>query len=291
MTIVGATITRTGGADVFRGLGGGFTIRRLVLDRCTIHGSTGRVFDAEGIVDITVRQCSIFKTGGMKFASSNAKVLVTRTRIENIQGSLLGGPSLAQFTQFAEMSGTLEVSWNEIVNDDPEGSFAEDLISLFKTSGAYVHDNYFYGQWTPGNPSVSSQNGITVEETGSSNNRIHDNILVATMGGPAVFQNVGTGNELMRNRVVRSGFLPDGVTRTRAGYSGLGVFTSGNHAHGNVVGFVGSSGRVDWEDDDLPADCLPLNTHYPGEVSMASERAERDRWQAKLVAVGVRVGV
>jgi hypothetical protein len=108
------------------------------------------------------------------------------------------------------------------------------------------------------------------------------------------------------NRYVHSGLLPDGVTKIKVGYAGLVCFPgapgrpepqNGNHAHENVIGHMNGSihggGRLDWEDDDLPPDCLGRNTHMApvgGTITQAHEQAERDRWRAKLTAAGVTVG-
>jgi hypothetical protein len=290
---------------VFRGLGGGYTIKNLTLDHVRINGGSNRVFDIDGAVEnITVRNCTIEKTEGMKISvlsQPGARILITKTRIHNIQGSP------GNLTQFVQWNGTVaalaEVSWNEIVNDDPEGSFAEDVMSLHACDGVHVHDNFFYGQWTPGNPSVSSQGGITMEE-GARNNIVEDNILVA-VHGLTINYNVGPNNIIRNNRYVHAGLLPDGVTKIKVGYCGLVCFPgsqaqwpqNGNHAHGNVVGHMNGTahggGRCDWEDDDFPPDCLPTNTHMApvgGTITLAHEQAERDRWAAKKAASGVTVG-
>ena len=106
----------------------------------------------------------------------------------------------------------------------------------------------------------------------------------------------GNNNLFQGNRVVRSGFLTDGVTLNRNGYEGIWISTNGsnNHAHGNYVGFVNRDGaRVDGRFLGAPegdAGEWTNNTHMPGAISLAVEQNEWAIWQQKLAANGVTVG-
>jgi hypothetical protein len=297
-----ATITNTSG-DVFRGLGGDFTIKNLTLDHCRINGGPRRVFDVEGAENITVRNCTIEGTTGMKFSGPmpGAAILVTRTRLRNLRGA--PDATTSQFSQFNGVTGaTIELSWNECIHDDPN-TFAEDLVSIYATDGVWVHDCFFDGQWIPGNPPTSSQGGITIE-AGSSNSLVEDIILVGTMGH-TIYTDAGPNNTVRRVRLVRSSYLPDRVTRSQIGWLGCTSYPgspgrapqNGNHTHDCVVGFMNGTihggDRLDFLPDHFAPDCFAtMKSLDPvgGVITVAHEDAERTRWQQKKQAAGVIVG-
>ena len=205
---------------------------------------------------------------------------------------------VGNFVQFRSVqNSTVEVSWNQVINEYNKSN-PEDLISLYQSANANVHDNYFFGQSTPGNAYAnSSQNGITIEsgsQAGSaSNNRITNNQVIA---GESIGMFSGNNNLFQGNRIVRSGVLTDGVTLNRNGYEGIWISTNGsnNHAHGNYVGFVNRDGaRVDGRFLGAPEGDpgeWSNNTHMPGTISLAVEQNEWTLWQQKLSANGITVG-
>jgi hypothetical protein len=269
----------------------------VTVDHVFGYGGNGRFLLAENFKSVTVRNCTIDKTSGIKLAVpvSGSSVLITRNKHRNIQR---GNPNYGNFVQFAEVrTATVEVSWNEIINEYNQ-SEPEDLVSIFKSANIRVHDNYFQGQYSPNNTSTSTQNGITLENgfnptpgLETHNNEIWNNQLVGTIGGVGMFP--GTrDNYAHDNRIVQDGFLPDGVTRIGAGYRGMSIQqgTTNNRASGNVVGFVNKDGvRYDYGFDGAPGE-LARNTSLPNPVTKATEDNELGLWRAKLASNGVVIG-
>jgi hypothetical protein len=86
VTIVGSRIRNLDGGDLIKGVN--WQIPRLTMERTFLYGGTGRVFDAEGCQQVTVRNCTIDKTSGMKIVTSAAAtILITRNKQRNIQGA------------------------------------------------------------------------------------------------------------------------------------------------------------------------------------------------------------
>src|SRR5262249_19644653 len=144
--------------------------------------TSGRFFQADQYQSVTIRNCSIENTMGIEVdrGLAGSSVLITRNRQHNIQGN--GTNPVGNFVQFRTVkTSTIDVSWNEIVNDYNH-SDPEDIISLFNTDHARIHDNMLWGQSTPGNAyNTSSQGGITAEGT-ATDNEIWNNQIVDGMG-------------------------------------------------------------------------------------------------------------
>jgi hypothetical protein len=288
--IVESTVVNLAGGDLIEVA---FSAQgNVTVDHVFGYGGNGRFLEAENFKSVTVRNCTIDRTSGIKLAvpAAGASVLITRNKHRNIQR---GSSNYGNFVQFAEVqTATVDVSWNEIVNDYNQ-SEPEDLVSIFKSAHIRLHDNYFQGQYSPNNTSSSSQNGITIEHGRGGGPLSHENVvwrnqLVDTLGGIGVF--AGDRNRVYDNRVVQDGRLPDGV-RLRAGTRGLSIHSGiANEAYGNVVGFVNRHGRRG--DMWFPAEPSQYvrNTRLPGKVRRATEMAELRAWNAKLTAHRIRIG-
>lgn len=287
------------GGDLIKGVN--WRIPDLTLERGLAYGSTGRLFDAEGCRRISVSNCTIEGTSGMKMAHVEAgcQILVTRNKQRNIQGA----PNyLSAFFKVAEVqTATVEVCWNEIINEY-DLSHPEDIISLFKSAHCKVHDNYIQHNSTPGNAyNTSSQGTITLDYPDNvgplvHHNEVYDNQLVDTVNG-VLIPAKAHDNFVHHNRVIQDGKLPNGQQMGN-GYSCMSILaTAGpnNHMHDNVVGFVNRDGqRMDW----WPMDGAPegaaaeiaKNVTLPNPITAAMEAAEWTLWQQKLAANGVTVG-
>ncbi len=300
VTIVNSVVKNLAGGPLINARGA----VQVVVQNTRAYGgasaqTSGRFFVAESFKSVTIRNCSIENTRGIELwptSVSGASVLITRNRHHNVQGS--GTSPVGNFIQFRSVtSSAIEVSWNEVINDYNR-SDPEDLISLYQSANANIHDNYFVGQSKPGNAyASSSQNGVTIESGtvpgSASNNVISNNQLVA---GYAIGMFSGNNNVFRDNRIVRSGFLTDGVTMNRNGYEGIWIGTNGsnNRATGNVIGYVNRDGvRSDGRFPGAPGGDgaeWANNTHMPGTVTLAVERNEWTLWQQKLGANGITVG-
>ncbi len=128
----------------------------------------GRFFEAEGSKSVTIENCEFENTAGIKFSSihaSGASIVVRRNRVRNVVRDSSQG--LRQFVQLAEVtSAAVEISWNEVVNE-PGKSEVEDVISIFKSHGVNVHDNYFKGGYPLVNGADYSGAGLTIEQLSS----------------------------------------------------------------------------------------------------------------------------
>ena len=265
----------------------------VTLRTVKAFGGTGRFFEAEGYKSIRIENCTVDRTGGIKLVHgvAGSSVLVTRNTHRNIQR---GSGHFGNFVQFAEVqNSTIDVSWNEIINEYNR-SEPEDVINIFKSAHARVHDNYLQGGYPLKNLAQSSANGITIEGVGSFDNEIWNNQVVDSVGGIGIVG--GHDNSVHHNRIVQDGKLDDGTT-LRAANLGLAVWNLGgfsgfvnNRAHDNVVGYVHAAGyRNDFWFPDAPGD-YARNTSRRGRVTRTTERAERTAWLVKLEVNRIRVG-
>lgn len=273
----------------------------VTLRRVRALGGSGRFLEAEGFESIRVVNCTIERTAGIKLVRSEgqASVVITKNRQRNIQGPSQGAKGFTQFVQLVEVqTAAIDISWNEIVNEFGR-SEVEDVISLFKTAHARVHDNYIQGGYPLTNTSDSSASGITVEVGDaigptSFDNLIFRNQVIDNVGGIGLAG--GRDNVAHSNRVVQDGKLGGG-SPLAASNVGLAVWNSAalpgfvnNRAYANVVGFVHAGGhRNDMWFPDSPGD-YRLNKRIRGRVDHRSEQLERKAWLRKLAATRVRIG-
>ena len=274
----------------------------ITIRNVQAFGGAGRFFEAEGFKTVIIENNTIDNTGGVKLASSasGSTVKISRNKHRNIQDTT--GSNFGNFVQLAEVQGgSIEISWNEIINEYNK-SHPEDIVSLYKTANARIHDNYFQHSSTPGNAyNTSSQGTVTVESSDSAgpfsvNNEIWNNQFIDTVNG--VYFGPGTSNNFAHhNRLIQDGFLPGGVTRMGNGWSGMSIQLGGtnNHMHDNISGYVNRDGqRMDW----IPMEGAPegagseiaKNITLPDPITQLTEQAEWTLWQQKLSASGVTLG-
>lgn len=294
-----------------RNLAGGRNIHatssqaQITIDHAYIYGgstyqTSHRWFEAVNFRTIVISNCTIENTRGIQLEGgiADSSVLITRCKHLNIQGN--GTNPVGNFVQFREcVNPTLEVSWNEITNHY-NLSNPEDIVSIYHTSNTNIHDNLFRWQSSPGNPSSSSQGGITMDQStiggGGQNNIIQDNQLIGTEPILIYATTGGDNNSVLDNRIVDSGLLEDGVTTCNTRGLGIHVLTGGsnNRATGNVVGVTHNGSRtVDWRLEGCPGGDTsegPNNTHMPGAITHQTELAEYALWLQKLVTNDVTIG-
>ena len=185
-------------------------------------------------------------------------------------------------------NATIEVSWNEIVNEYNR-SAPTDIVSIFKTANVKMHDNYIDHQSEPGNTAVYSQNTVTVDPGGqpemNHDNEIWNNQLVDAL---AIGIFGGSNNRVHDNRVVQDGYLPDGVTRMGQWSEPFFCASGGanNVFSSNTAAFVNKDGSYQY--GNLSACSASNNSYLP--IAQATEQGERASWQAKLAANGIQVG-
>jgi hypothetical protein len=267
------------------------------------YQTSGRFFQAYDFKSVTIRNSTIENTRGIEltYGVAGSSVLVTRNKHRNIQGN--GASPPGNFVQLREVqTATVEVSWNEVTNEYGK-SHPEDIISVFKSANARVHDNYLQHNSTPGNAyNTSSQGTITLDYPDGvgpapHDNEIWNNQMVDTVNGVHV-PNSAYNNFIHHNRLIQDGLLPDGVTRMGNGYSGMSILAGAgpnNRMHDNVVGYVNRDGaRMDWWPMDGAAEgaaaAIAMNTTLPGPITREMELNEWTLWQQKLAANGITLG-
>ena len=222
------------------------TEANLTLVRVTGYGGSARFLEAEGFKSITVRNCTLNKTGGIYLISpvEGARVSVTRNRARNIQR----GNTIRQFLQLNRVTtATVDVSWNEVINAYGQSEI-EDGISVYKSSNAVVHDNYLQGGYPRHHDWSYSGTGIVLSDDGGDYNRAYSNQIVSwTNAGIGIV--AGHDNSVAGNRIVSSGRLRDGVTTLQAANVGIVVWNlykdptwANNRATGNSVGWMHAAG-------------------------------------------------
>lgn len=213
--------------------------------------------------------------------------------------------SIVQFVQFNDVKGIkdVEIAWNEVINVAGE-SRTEDVISMYRSGGTTaspirIHNNYIQGSYPA---EVGSQafsgGGIMLGDHGGSNQVAYRNHVVSVSNyGIAIAG--GSNNRIEENRVVSAGVLEDG-TRIHAANVGIYIWDQysdpfeNNVGTNNIVGYVqiksdGKSVRNDWWVPD--ASSWSGNTKMSGSISLATERAEYERWVSKYTGAGILIGV
>jgi hypothetical protein len=239
-----------------------------------------------------------------------------------VNGVTQDGYETVQFFQMDKVLDVpaMEVAWNEVVND-PGQSRVEDNINIYESRGTptshlLIHDNYIKGAYTvqPGQASYSdatgsydwsfSGGGILLGDGDTTDPALvpgytdaYDNQVVDTTNyGVAITG--GHDQQIYDNRVVSSGYLPDGtwVNDQNVGAyiwdsQGLGAAVFYNNVGlNNQSGWVNkpTGARNDWW---VPgASSWAGNVHWSGAVTTATEDAEYAYWLNKLSTNGVTVG-
>jgi hypothetical protein len=298
----------------FTGAGVDVTVEDMQVFGGPTYQQSSRWFVAKDWVKVLIQRCTIEGTRGIELWPNsllNSTCKITKCRHHNILGGATeaGLSHVGNFVQFREVLNTaIEVSWCEIENQY-NLSEPEDIISIYHTNNVHMFDCMLWHHSQPGNAQPGSFGGISIDGSdaaavGCSNNIIERNQVVDGMGIVAFVQNAGSNNQLLNNRVIADQFIPGGALK-RSGFSGLDITPgpgSGNHAHGNVVGYMGvdannwpgpggfrSDGNLVGADEGDAAEWAN-NTHYSGTINAAAEAAEWASWLQKKINNGIVVG-
>jgi hypothetical protein len=286
--VVIANSTVSGSGDLVR-VGAGANV---TLDHVTGNGGSGRFFIGESIKSVTIRNCTLNKTAGIYLLSAQpgASILITRNRQSDIQSP--GGAR--QFAQFDKVTtATIDVSWNEIVNTFGQ-SAAEDVISIYQSAYAKVHDNYIRGAYPATTAAGFSGSGIMIDGNGTHDNEIYNNQIIETTNA-GIGISAGANNKVHDNKLVFDGKLDDG-TPIAAANIGIYVWNSNpdpnwsnNQAYNNTIGWINSTGtRNDWWMPDCTGNCA--NTSISGTISHTSQTAEWTSWTTKTSNNSITIG-
>ncbi|GHF35970.1 hypothetical protein HNQ07_001394 [Deinococcus metalli] len=260
---------------------------------------------------------------------SGQTVKIVRNRARNIDGRYSIGVGkysdtryhLVQFVQFNQVRRipNVEIAWNEVINE-PGKSRVEEVISMYLSSGVpsssiKIHDNYIQGAYNVqptkldyGGAGMNLGDGLAKKPgDAASYIRAYNNQIVGTNSGIAL----SAGHDILayNNRLISSGYLPDGRA-IRGQNVGIYVWDFYNNkkyktfynviARDNLVGWSKPLQRFGGQNPFWFPDCdrdsrgkskCVNNRTVPGTITLGMEKAEYTRWQTKLRAAGLRVGV
>ena len=278
----------SGPGELIRAINGSqITIRHLKA-----YGDKGRFFSGESVKSIEISNCTIEKSSGIYILNtdSTSSILITRNNVKNIQKPTGNG----QFVQLDKVnSSAIDISWNQVINKFGE-SEVEDIINLFRTSNADIHDNYLQGAFPLTISSNFSGSGIMVGDYGGNNNKIHDNQIVSTTNAGIGIVG-GSGNIAYKNTIIGDGKNDYGDSLKSANI-GLFVWNINNSnefalnsAYDNQVGWINASGaRNDWWLPDCTKSCR--NYNVSGSIDKSTKTFEFGKWMDKLKRNEIIIG-
>ncbi len=341
VTIDGATV-RGPGDLITAGVGGvNVTIRNTRgygTPPTSSPGSNvaqGRFIFFYGAKSVTVEHNYTEHTAGIKVWDDGRTTSYVRIRynqafdVDNRWGNTSGSGyqndgELGNWIQFNQLKGVdAEIAWNQEINK-PGESYVEDSISTYASSGTSanpinLHDNYVQGGYladphgTKSNGSTPfTGTGINLGDAAAFTNgsgtpivaqyvNCHDNQIVS-YGDHGISLTSGNAQDVHDNRVVSSGYLPDGST---IGYLAEGIVGQNfwgdsqwnvgtpNKIFNNVVGNYSAwfHQRLDYSDFAGQGVWNWGNTSLPDPITLAAEANEYTLWQNKLSANGIYVGL
>ncbi|NVO32576.1 Ig-like domain-containing protein [Hymenobacter lapidiphilus] len=247
--------------------------------------------------------------------SPSQTVRIIRNKVLDIDGRTRnGGVQLANFIGLNTVRavGNIEIAWNQVINE-PNLSSVEDNINFYNSGGtvqspARVHDNYVQGAYPfPATSGTYSGTGMTTDGDGTTVSTVpaylnaFNNQFISTCNAG---MNIAAGHDInyYDNRIVTSGFLPDG-TALRAVYAGTAVFNGhqvpssvfyNNSIRNNTIGYRNPAYRIPFpERHDLSngacATCTGT-THLPNPITLSTEQNEFVLWQQKLQQNNITIG-
>jgi hypothetical protein len=299
----------------------------------------GRFLQLEEFESAVVENNEMIGTSGMYFrdyrgnAARGQTVKIRRNRARNIDGRYSTGPNTfsqdrARLVQFVQFNGVralagAEIAWNEVINE-PGKSRPEENISIYVSSGTaaspiLIHNNYIQGAY-PANPTARpySGGGMMLGDGGAKDLRnaagfvrAYRNVIVGT-SNQGIAVSAGHDIQVFQNRVMSSGYLPDGrpIPSQNVGIyiwdlngdRKRGTFFN-NSARDNLVGWQKPlQGRTATNNVWFP-DCPAVwrqgnrtvpgcggNRSVPGRVTQTMERQEYASWLARVKAAGLELG-
>jgi hypothetical protein len=295
----------------------------------------GRFLSLDEFESAVVENNELIGTSGMYFRKylgdpgEGQTIRIVRNRARNIDGRYSDGENRfsdtgfyrVQFVQFNEVRDIAgaEIAWNEVINE-PGKSRVEENINMYASRGTAsspisINNNYVQGAY-PARPATDkySGGGLMLADGGSKD-------AAGAVGFVQAFRNqiVGTSNqgiaiaagnnvEAFENRVISSGYLPDGVPIAS---QNVGVYVwdmQGNKRYGTFYNNVIRDNLVSWARplDSRTAqhptwfpDCAKNaagkslctgNRVLPSPPTLQMEKQEYARWQKKVRDARVVLG-
>ncbi len=273
-------------------------VRAIGLNPGGTDRYAGRFISAQTFGSIDVEFSYMQGTSGIYLLNGqNAKVRIVNNEAVNIDGRRTNGAGgyksdsykRVQFVQFNQSNVPgAEIAWNKVTNTLGK-SRVEDVISVYKSTGTSanrikIHHNLIDGAY-PVKASQSFSGGGIMVEDGNWVDIFSNTVIRTTNYGIAIAG--GYDNRVYGNRVFDDGKTADGTRMAAAnvgiyGWNYTGSFGR-NSFYDNLSGWWSTSQnrRNDyWMKDGT----FTNNAKYSGTVTNAVEQAERDRWEAQLIA-------
>ena len=271
------------------------------------------------------------------------EIAVLRNRAHNLDGRTRNGVTCSAqndipFTSndgacgasFVQLSGivhvpNIEIAWNEVIND-PDQGHVDDNINIYNSSGTptspiQIHDNYIQGAY-PTHPASDPYTGSGIDLADGDGNADVNHVTsyvtafhnqVVSTANVGIFIASGHDNLFYENRVVSSGYLPDG-RHIKNHFTGIYVWDCcygqtkksppvmyNDVARDNLIGYayINDQGQAIRSDTYLP-DCAKNadgsskcvnNQSIAGPITLAMERNEYQLWRQKVADAQITLGV
>jgi len=252
--------------------------KRLVMTNCTINGFWGVRGDAN-------------QAGGT--------TLISKCKFNNQQDVHTNFWGWGHSLQFADcLNSGIEVAWCQFINDFGS-SRTEDVISLYKTHGAYIHDCGVRGAYPAALGDNYSGGGIMLGDNGGNNNLCEDSWAVGTLNYCLGILG-GQGNVFRRCYGVSDSRSDSAQLFTGQSSNGLGIQGwhlqgplpfQNNHFYDCTIGCTQENGTRNDVYITTGADAPNLTVIRPGQVLNNSDEVTGwNGWLAHLAASGLSIG-
>jgi hypothetical protein len=335
VVITNSIVTGKGNLIVINGTGAGSNVQisnvtAIGLDPQVANMQRPVFLIANDVATLEVQNCSLYGVSfGVKVASSTPSSLVISNnlasqledRASDGKGNLLANrPSLGHFILLNGISAPTgaTISWNQVVQIVGESS-TEDVINIYKSTGAsgkpiWVHDNYIEG-----NSSTTTTTGYTGTGIITDGSAVGTQTAYVLIEANEVVHTANAGIEIanghdisaIANRVVSCGkdsfgnwfAMPSANALNLYNAYGAAVFYN-NTMTGNSGGLVRPASNGTPMKSDIWANAADMKD--PGNsnsgnsftdpcmsgttLTLTPENTERAFWQSKLVSTGERIG-
>ena len=204
----------------------------------------------------------------------------------------------------------VEIAWNEIINL-PFQSQTEDVISTYESGGTAakpirIHDNYVQGNYAA-NPAAAidfSGCGINLGDSPAKHPDVGYtdtyNNQVVNLQNSGICVTAGHDQRIWNNRVVSSPYAPDGTllgSSWRSAYTYANYYDSPNWANNRLrdnaysVASKGLQRQPIYDPSGTPTEVYGNIELFDRLPTTADEQAEFTRWQQKVAANNITLGV
>ncbi len=310
-------------------------VKGVALNPNVVGKNTGYFIADEHFYDLRVQNNFVEGSGGIyinQYAGNpnNGDTLkITGNQIRNTDGRQSNGAggfttkqNIVQpiLLNSVQRLPNAEIAWNEIINE-PGKSLNEESINLYISSGTpdspiLIHDNYIQGAYNA-QPWVDTAyagggiligDGTTNDPLNSGYTRVYNNQLVG-LSNQSLSIVGGVNSQFYNNRVISSGFLPDGrvnVLNTvgvviwdinKMGQYATPTFWNNSLTNNYVaVTMRNSDGSVKQNQPWWIPECNKFNTVCNGNTAAGTatldmEKQEYTNWLSKLTGNSIKMGI